>query len=63
LPPRAIRRRPDLPDQQAVERLPHYQTTIECQLNRAVDQLERLRRRRKGEAVPPPVNAHLSVEA
>ena len=31
------------------------------QLNRAMDQLERLQRRRKGEAVQPPVTAHLSI--
>jgi len=33
------------------------------QLNRAMDQLERLQRRRQGEAVPPPFTAHVAIGA
>ena len=37
-----------------------YETTIERQLYRAVDQLERLQRVRGGEIVPPPINVQLN---
>jgi hypothetical protein len=32
------------------------------QLNRAMDQIERVQRRRQGEFVPPPVNARVLLE-
>jgi hypothetical protein len=54
---------PASPNAQAVERIRRYEPMLHRQLNRAMDQLERLQRRRRGEAVPPPVNAHLSLEA
>jgi hypothetical protein len=42
----AVLRRPDLPDQQAIERLLRYETTIERQFYKAMDALDRLQRRR-----------------
>jgi len=36
------------------------EAAIERSLNRAVDRLERLQRRRKGEPVMPPVNVRLT---
>ncbi len=59
---RASVMQPDIPDAQAIERILRYEPMLYRHLNRAMDQLERLQRRRQGEAVPPPVNAHLSVE-
>ena len=59
---RALVMRPDIPDAQAIERILRYEPMLHRQLNKAMDQLERLQRRRKGEAVPPPVNAHVSLE-
>ena len=35
---------------------------LQRQLYKAMDQLERLQRRRQGELVPAPVNAHLAIE-
>ncbi len=55
-------RRPVLPEKEAVELGRRYETAKERQLYRALDQLERRQRQRRGEAVPPPVNAHLPLE-
>jgi hypothetical protein len=49
-----------LPDEPALERILRYETTIERQLYRALEQLERLQRQRKGDIVPPPLR--LSVQ-
>lgn len=49
-----------LPPKQVVEKILRYETTIERQLYRAIDQLERLQRSRRGEAVPPPINVQLN---
>lgn len=49
-----------LPDGDAVERILRYETAIERQLYRALEQLERLQRQRKGDIVPPPLR--LSIQ-
>ena len=49
-----------LPPKQVVEKILRYETTIERQLYRAIDQLERLQRSRRGETVPPPINIQLN---
>ena len=49
-----------LPPKQSVDKLLRYETTIERQLYRAVDQLERLQRVRVGEIVPPPINVQFN---
>jgi len=48
-----------LPSADATEKLLRYEAHLERQLYRAMDQLERLQRRRKGESVPPPLNVSL----
>ena len=55
--------RPDIPDAQAIERILRYEPMLQRELYRAMDQLERLQRRRLGELVPPPANTRLSLEA
>ena len=45
-----------LPVEQAMAKHLRYETTIERQLYRAIDQLERLQRQRLGHAVPAPIN-------
>jgi hypothetical protein len=52
-----------MPDVEAVERLLRYKPAARRQFHEALDALERLQRHRRGEFVPPPVNAHLSLEA
>jgi len=49
-----------IPNREALDKILRYETTIERQLSRAVDRLERLQSRRKGEPVLPPVNIRLS---
>jgi hypothetical protein len=50
-----------IPSGEALDKLLRYETAIERSLNRAQDRLERLqRRRRSGEAVPPPLNLKLT---
>jgi len=49
-----------LPEPEAMDRLLRYETSIERQLYRAINQLERLQRRRQGEAIPPPINVELA---
>ena len=48
-----------LPTADATEKLIRYEAHLERQLYRAMDQLERLQRRRKGESVPPPLNVNV----
>jgi hypothetical protein len=48
-----------IPNGETGDRLLRYETTIERNLGRANDRLERQQRRRKGEAVPPPVSVRL----
>jgi len=47
------------PDEGASDRVLRYETHLDRQLYRALDQLERLQRRRNGESVPPPLNFNL----
>ncbi len=51
-----------LPDKPVIDKILRYETTIDRQLYRAIDQLERLQRARQGDSVPPPINVHLSHE-
>ena len=48
-----------LPDAGAADRILRYEAAIERQMYRAMDQLERLQRQRRGEFTPPPVNLQL----
>jgi hypothetical protein len=41
------------------DKLLRYEAHLDRQLYRAMDQLERLQRQRKGENVPPPINVNL----
>ena|SRR3989442_9356069 len=43
-----------LPPADATDKLLRYEAHLDRQLYRAMDQLERLQRQRKGEKVPPP---------
>jgi hypothetical protein len=49
-----------LPSKEAVDKILRYETAIERQLYRAINELERLQRQRKGEAIPPPINVEFS---
>jgi len=49
-----------IPNSDALDKILRYETTIERQLGRSVDRLERLQRRRQGEMVPPPLRVHLT---
>jgi hypothetical protein len=48
-----------LPPADATEKLLRYEAHLDRQLYRAMDQLERLQRKRGGENVPPPLNINL----
>jgi|SRR4029077_17214908 hypothetical protein len=48
-----------LPSAEATDRLLRYEAHFDRQLYRAMDQLERLQRQRRGENVPPPLNVNL----
>jgi hypothetical protein len=49
-----------LPPAEVSDKLLRYEAHIDQQLYRAMDELERLQRQRKGENVPPPLNVNLS---
>jgi hypothetical protein len=49
-----------LPTADATDKLLRYEAHLDRQLYRAMDQLERLQRQRKGENVPPPLNINLA---
>jgi hypothetical protein len=49
-----------IPNGDALDKILRYETTIERQLGRTIDRLERLQRRRQGEMIPPPVSVHLT---
>jgi hypothetical protein len=55
------RRRKGEPQVDATDKLLRYETHLDRQLYRAMDQLERLQRQRRGrgEAVPPPLNINV----
>jgi len=48
-----------LPPADKTDKLLRYEAHLDRQLYRAMDQLERLQRQRKGENVPPPLNINL----
>jgi hypothetical protein len=48
-----------LPEVDTTDKLLRYEAHLERQLYRAMDQLERLQRQRRGENVPPPLNINL----
>jgi hypothetical protein len=52
-----------LPSAEVLEKILRYETALERQLFRAMNQLERLQRRRQGENVPPPVALEISTRA
>lgn len=52
-----------LPPKEAVEKILRYESSIERQLYRAMNQLERIQRQRRGEVVPPPISVELSTPA
>jgi len=45
-----------LPSSEALDKILRYETTLERQLYRALNQLERLQRTRLGEVIPPPIS-------
>jgi hypothetical protein len=56
-------RRFSLPPADATDKLLRYEAHLDRQLYRAMDPLERLQRRRKGEDVPPPLDVNLGRRA
>lgn len=52
-----------LPNDDVVEKFVRYESALQRQLYRAMNQLERLQRRRRGEAVPPPIVMDVSVRS
>ncbi len=48
-----------LPSADATDKILRYEAHLDRQLYRAMDQLERLQRQRRGENVPPPLNINL----
>jgi hypothetical protein len=52
-----------LPSMEALEKILRYETKLERQMYRAMAQLERLQRMRRGEAVPAPLAVELSERA
>jgi hypothetical protein len=56
----AARLRLSLPSEEATGKLLRYQAQIERELYRAMDELERIQRRRRGESVPAPLNINLT---
>ncbi|MGO9244238.1 MAG: hypothetical protein ACLQDC_05635, partial [Verrucomicrobiia bacterium] len=49
-----------LPSSAVLDKIMRYEATVERQLYRAMNQLERLQRRRNGEQVPPPLTMDVS---
>ena len=49
-----------LPTVGASDRILRYETAIERQMYRAINQLERMQRQRRGEYTPPPISIDLS---
>jgi hypothetical protein len=45
---------------EVVDKILRYEAMAERSLSRALDRLERLQRRRMGEAFPPPLRVHLT---
>ncbi|MDX9857591.1 MAG: hypothetical protein RBT76_07370 [candidate division Zixibacteria bacterium] len=51
-----------IPPDGELDRLQRYETTIERQLYRAINQLERLQRGRSGQPIPPPINVEINSQ-
>ncbi len=51
-----------LPDSFNMDRILRYETAIERQMYRALNQLERLQRQRAGDIVPPPISVEVHAE-
>ena len=51
-----------LPSEETLDKILRYETALLRQLNQAMNQLERLQRRRQGEAVPPPLTLDVSAK-
>ena len=49
-----------LPSMEVLEKILRYETKLERQMYRAMAQLERLKRMRRGEAVPAPLAVEVS---
>jgi len=49
-----------LPESEVLDKILRYEGKLERQLYRAMNQLERLQRRRNGEVVPPPITMDVS---
>jgi hypothetical protein len=49
-----------LPDSLTMDRILRYETAIERQMYKALDQLERLQRQRAGDNVPPPISVQVT---
>lgn len=52
----------NVPSAEVSQKTLRYEAALERQLNRAMDQLERLQRRRSGDIVPPPVNVNVETD-
>ena len=51
-----------LPPKDKLDNILRYETHIDRQMSRAMDQLERLQRRRRGEMVPPPLSLNVQTK-
>jgi CRISPR/Cas system-associated endonuclease Cas1 len=51
-----------LPSKEVVDKILRYETATSRQLYKAMGELERLQRTRKGEPVPPPISVEISKE-
>jgi hypothetical protein len=51
-----------LPSTEFLEKIVRYESALQRQLNRSMNQLERLQRRRLGENVPAPVVMDVSIK-
>lgn len=52
-----------LPSEATLDKILRYETALERQLYRAMNQLERLQRRRQGEDIPAPLTMEVSAKA
>jgi CRISPR/Cas system-associated endonuclease Cas1 len=53
----------ELPSPEVLDKILRYEAALERQLYRAVNQLERLQRRRQGENIPAPLTMEISARA
>jgi len=57
-----VQQRLSIPQASELERLQRYEAAIKRDMDRAIDQLERLQRRRRGESQPPTLNVNVSSD-